>query len=79
MRDYGKDTLKPTWLYSSSEFLSDIDLFKMPAGGVSSQGALVKNFTNTSGRKCVTGLKVKLKESQSYPAGFGKAGEIKQR
>jgi hypothetical protein len=65
MQDYGACSEKATWLYSSHPCIADIDLFREPY-----QGTGVK-LVKRDGHK-VTGNS-KLKASQHYPPGFGRA------
>jgi hypothetical protein len=71
MADYGGDSLKPSWLYTNCPFLQTIADFKCPSEEVPNR-TLAVHYKNSAGKPCVRGGP-DLKQSQAYPAGFGRA------
>ncbi len=73
MKDYGGSTLKPTWLYSQHGWLGEIGKYRgltPEYTGPKKQTAVC--FIDRYVNHRVTGGK-DLKETQSYPRGFGSA------
>ncbi len=66
--------MKGTWLYDNDACISDLRLFctgPSPTHGDSAP-QLAVNYTNSQGRRCCKGGP-DLKQSQTYPDGFGLA------
>ena len=75
MQDFGHSCPKPTWLYSSKPWISQILRFRTldTKGESNPDFRMVVKSVNSEGRTTVTGIPAQLKSSQSYPRGFGEA------
>ena len=72
MKNYGAKSDKGTWLYTTHEYvLRDLDQFQEPYKGVSPK--LVSEKTDEGGHRRIIGKSLQLRQSQAYPAGFGRA------
>lgn len=71
MGAFGAKSLKPTWLYSSSEAIEELAEFSQPFDR-DERIALVEHYHDASGKSRIKGNQM-LKGSQSYPRGFGRA------
>ena len=73
MGRFGGNSMKPSWLYSGHQFISELRDYQDKYG--SSRGpkrVLVNHSVGADGRRNVTGNN-NLKQSQAYPVGFGRA------
>ena len=72
MKLFGGNTEKPTWLYCDKKEVDDITDFSLPRKLRTRNVEMVKRYKDRHGVIRVQGGK-DLKQSQSYPRGFGKA------
>ena len=75
MQDYGGETVKPTWLYCSDEFVGELTSYRRATPPSPSRREMVKKYVDADGRTRVAGGR-DLKASQSCPCGFGYAIEM---
>lgn len=75
MQDFGHQRPKPTWIYSNMHWVGELVKYRMKdsRGCGKPAHAMVKKTAGSSGKRRVTGLSDKLKESQSYPQVVGEA------
>jgi hypothetical protein len=71
MRDHGGGSLKPTWIYSNRDFVSELDEVAAGASGEAPK-QLARRYEDGNGRMRVQGTE-HLKGSQAYPVQFGLA------
>lgn len=72
MGDFGATSKKPSWIYSSHPFITELKEYAGTYGRKRPQTQIVKRYTDKNGKKCVQGGAA-LKASQHYPEGFGMA------
>ncbi len=75
MSDFGGSTPKRTVLYSQVPWIPELCQYRLKdtRGVVSGRPDMVTSHTTAAGRKHITGIKSQLKNSQTYPRGFGEA------
>ena len=73
MKNFGAETRKPTILYSSHAWISDIDDFECPCKERMKAKQTTYKDVDSYGRLRTSGLHANLKSTQAYPRGFGQA------
>jgi len=72
MSNYGASTAKPTWLYASHDFITDIDSSQQRRRGPKKQVEMVNHYIDTKGKPRIKGGK-HMKGSQTYSRAFAQA------
>ena len=70
MGDFAAETQKPTWLYSNSKYVHDIECYKTQIFNKGSGAQVCDKKRKADGSWSVSGGK-RLKATQTYPEDFG--------